>query len=133
MSTVLAPFPDGEDVLMALLEQVAPTVQSTPSNFTPPLIQVRQTGGGNDRITNRPVLEVACFGTDYAAAKTMAAECEQIILAARFTSVPGVPGHPDGVYLDKTETATSPREVAYEDQTRRRKTAAYRLAYRRPR
>lgn len=134
MADLLAAFPDGEDVIMAVLDPaLAPAVQSTPANFTPPLIQVLQTGGTSTRIDDRPVITVHYFGTDYPTAKAMAREGEQLILAARGTRVQNVPGHPGGVLVDRVESVTSPREISYQDPVRRRKTASYRLVMRRPR
>ena len=136
MSPVRSPFPDAEDVVIAIVESLVPagkTVQSTPENWTPPLIQVRQTGGTSDQLQTRPLVVVSCFGATYAAAKALAAQAEQRILAARASTVPGVPGYPGGVYVDKTEVVASPREINYEDPDKRRKTATYRLVMRRSR
>lgn len=133
MTPVLQPFPDGEDVLLALLSQVADTYQTTPAEFEPPLIQVREVGGVSGRIDTRPVIEVACFGETYAQAKQMAAQCEQLILAVRGSTVPNVAGHDNGVLVDRTEVVQTPREIPYRDQEKRRKTATYRLIMRRPR
>lgn len=131
--TPAAAWPDAEDTVMTLLESVAPTVQSTPAEWTPPLIQVRQVGGTNDKFSDRPVIEVACFGSDYGQAKQLAADCRQLLLATSGRRVSGVTGYPNGVLLDKVTAATSPREVTYQDPERRRKTATYQLTLRRPR
>lgn len=142
MSQVLPSYPDGEDVMMAIVEPLVSSpdrvVQSTPPDFVVtepdgPLIRVRQTTGTSGKLDTRPVIEVACFAATYTAAKALAAQAEQRVLATRATTVPNVTGHPGGVYVDKTEVIASPREVSYEDPEKRRKTASYRLVMRRPR
>ena len=131
-----APFADEEDVAIALVESLVPagkTVQSTPESWAPPLIQVRKTGGTSDQLQTRPVIMFSCFGVTYAAAKALAAQVEQRILAAKASTVGNVPGHPGGVYVDKSEVVASPREIGYEDPDRRRKTITARFVMRRPR
>lgn len=120
---------------MALLSQVAPTVQSTGDSFTPPVIQVRQTGGVTGRFDTRPVIEVACFGNDYPEAKVMARDCSRLMLAFERGggSVSGVEGHDRPVFVDRITSAVTPREIPYEDPGKRRKTATYTVTMRRPR
>jgi len=132
---VSTPFPDAEDVVMAILEPLAPgrVVQSTPAEWTPPLIRVHQTGGTSDRFNDRPVVTVETFGVDYPAAKDLAKAARQLILAARGTGVRNVAGHFRPVLVDRAEDAATPREVGYDDPDKRRKTASYRLTMRRPR
>lgn len=130
------PFADEEDVAMALVESLVPagkTVHTTPENWAPPLIQVRKTGGTSDQLQTRPVITFSCFGVTYAAAKALAAQVEQRILDAKASTVQNVPGHPGGVYVDKSEVVASPREIGYEDAEKRRKTVTSRFVMRRPR
>jgi len=129
---LMAPFPDAEDVVMTVLSSIASTVQTTAAEETGPVIQVRQTGGTSTKIDDRPVVEVGCIAVTYAQAKTMAATAEQLMLAAARTKVPGVPGHPSGVFVDKVSKVTSAREITMADPEKRRKTASYRLVLRRP-
>ncbi len=132
--TVLAAFPDAEAVGMALLDPVAPgqVWQTTPEQIAVPLIQVLRVGGTDNGITDAPLLFVACYGVGeggYDEAKGMAEQCRQIILAAGSTAVV-VNGLP--VFIDSTRTAAPPVETPRDNPDLRRKTATYRLTYRRP-
>lgn len=124
-------FPDAEDVGLALLEHIAPTVQSTGPEFTPPLIQVRRVGGVATQLQDRPVLEIASFGTDYPNAKVISSAVREAMLTAGGTSVANVAGYPKGVFIDKVIETAPPRELTWEDPSKRRKTAAFQLTYRR--
>jgi hypothetical protein len=55
-------FPDPEDALLALLEDIAPTVTAT-SDLDGPTIQVNRTGGGADRLglQDSAIVEVATY------------------------------------------------------------------------
>jgi len=129
---LLPDFPDIELTVMALLEQVAPTTHSTPAEFVPPLIPVRKTGGTSDRFNDRPVVEVTCLGPDDPSTREMTRQCRRLILASGASTVPDVPGHPNGVYIDKATEVATPREVIYGDPARRQ-IASYRFVLRRPR
>jgi hypothetical protein len=131
MAPLLAPFADIEDVVMALLATVAPTVTIPPPNFTPPLVQVSRVGGVDDGLTDRPLVYVACYGRTYPLTKTMAEQCRQIILASAGTSVP-LTGYPHGVCIDAATTVAPPAELPSDNAEMRRKTASYRLELRRP-
>lgn len=132
--TVLAAFPDVEAIAMSLLDPVAPgrVYQTTPGEITSPLVQVLRVGGADNGITDAPLLFVACYGTGddgYTEAKVMAEQCRQVILAA-----PGTGVTVDGqlVLIDSARTATPPAETQRDNPDLRRKTATYRLTYRRP-
>lgn len=131
MAVLLPGFADVEDVVMELLEPVAPTVTIPPPNFVPPLIQVSRVGGADDGLTDRPLVFVACFGRTYALARSMAENCRQRILAAACTAV-ALPGYPHGVLIDRAETVAPPAELPADNPEMRRKTATYRLELRRP-
>jgi hypothetical protein len=131
MAPLLAGFADVEDVVMELLETVAPTVTIPPPQFQPPLIQVSRVGGADNGITDRPLLYIACFGRTYALAKAMAEQCRQIILASAATSVL-LAGYPFGVLVDRAETVSPPAELPADNPEMRRKVATYRLELRRP-
>lgn len=132
MTTLLAGFADVEDVVMALLDEVAPTVTIPPPSFVAPLVQVTRVGGPDDGITDRPLVYVACYGATYPAAKAMAEQCRQIILAAGCTAV-ALAGYPYGVLIDRTETVSPPAELPSDSADMRRKVATFRLELRRPR
>lgn len=134
MAALLPPFPDAEDVVMALLAQRAPTTTSTDADLEEdaPVIQVTRVGGEDDGITDRPLVEVACFATTYDAARKLARDCLVTILGAPNTTVI-TEDYPAGVLIDKAETASAPVRVPYDNPDLRRKVATYRFAWRRPR
>lgn len=129
---VQAGFADVEDVVMAMLGDLAATVTVPPAKFSPPLIQVTRVGGVDDGLTDRPLVYLACFGATYPAAKTLAEQCRQRILAAGCTAV-ALPGYPHGVLIDRTGTVAPPAELPADNPELRLKTATYRLELRRPR
>lgn len=134
MAAELPPFPDAEDVVMSLLEPVAPTTTSTGPDLETeaPVIRVTRVGGDDDGITDRPLVEVAAFATTYDAARKLARDCLVTILAAPNTKVT-TEDYPDGVLVDKAETASSPVRVPYDNPDLARKIGTYRFAWRRPR
>lgn len=122
----LAPFPDAETVLMTMLAPVAHTVTSTPLPLTPPMIRIQRVGGADDRVTDFPRIEVACYGANRAQAWDLAEQCRQTILASRATVV-------GGVLVDNATTDTPAQQIPYDAPDVRRVVAYYRLAWRRPR
>ncbi|WP_143267146.1 DUF3168 domain-containing protein [Amycolatopsis thailandensis] len=124
---VLPPFPDAETVVLALLEPVAPTVTATPADLTPPLIRVQRVGGSDDRITDHPRMEIACYGSDRADAWQLAEQCRQLILGSIRTRVAGV-------LIDSARTDNPPTQVPYATtEDVRRVLGYYRLSWRRGR
>lgn len=145
MGTVLPPWPDAELVVMALLDSVGTTVTAT-DGVTEPVIRINRTGGDDDRITDRPVIEVACFAPDRAAtgdqqpavpgrelAWAMAEQCRQVILAARRTVVTYTDkdGREITALIDNARTATPPDQLPYGNENVRTVVATYVLAMRR--
>lgn len=127
MGEDLAPFPDAETVVMDLLAQVAPTVTATPADFTPPLIRVQRVGGSDDRITDMPRVEVACYGADRPQAWQLIEQCRRVILGSYGTTV-------DGVLIDSARTDNPPTQLPYATTEDTRRVVAYfRFAWRRPR
>jgi hypothetical protein len=130
----LPPFPDAEDVVMALLEEVADTTTDTAATLDSdaPVIKVTRVGGTDDLITDRPLVEVAVFATTYEQARQLARQCQQVILASGGRSIV-TPDHPQGVLIDKAETTSAPLRVPYENENLRHKAATYQFSFRRPR
>lgn len=123
---LLTAFPDAEDVGLELLATAGDVRLATPVDLVPPIIVVRKVGGTDDGITDRPRLEVQVYESSRVAARDLAEQCRQIVLAAPATQVAGVS-------IDKTATETSPTFVDYGIRTVHRYIATYRLEYRRPR
>src|SRR5688572_9779704 len=134
MGISLPPFPDAEDVVMALLEEVAPTTTDTDALLAEnaPIIKVTRVGGTDDFITDRPLVEVACFATTYDQARALARDCQQVILQCPARKII-TPDYPTGVLIDKATTTSAPLRVPYENTALRHKAATYAFAWRRPR
>ncbi|QXV57350.1 hypothetical protein CVV72_10220 [Amycolatopsis sp. TNS106] len=122
---VLPPFPDAETVLLALLEPLAPTVTATPADLVPPLIRVQRVGGSDDRITDYPRMEVACYGRDRAEAWQLAEQCRQLVLGSVRTRVATV-------LIDTARTDNPPVQAPYSTTDDSRRVLDYfRLGWRR--
>ena len=134
MPISLPAFPDAEDVVMALLEEVAPTTTDTDALLAAnaPIIKVTRVGGTDDFITDRPLVEVACFAATYNEVRQLARACQQVILQCAARKIV-TPDYPDGVLIDKAETTSAPLRVPYENTELRHKAATYQFAWRRPR
>jgi hypothetical protein len=127
MATPLPGWPDAELVMLDLLEATgAPTVTATDETLTPPVIQVARIGGSDDGITDRPRVEVECFGATRAQAWALAEQCRQLILAASAASV-------NGALIDRAVSETPAQQLPYANPDVRRVAAVYRLSLRRPR
>lgn len=126
MSAVLAPYPDTESAMVALLGGVASTVTTTPASFTPPLVQVQRLGGDDDGVTDFPIVAVTCYGATRAQAWQMAEQCRQLILAVGNES-------PGGILIDSARTVTPSQQLPDPNTNLRVVTATYRLGLRRPR
>lgn len=125
----LDPFPDVEVVLVAMLTDLAPTGTRTPEDLgagTPRFISVVRAGGGDDGITDRPVVAVTTFGTDRQDSWELTRAVQQRVLAAPATQVAGV-------LIDKTSTFTGPIEVPDQNTDVRVVPTYYQIEYRRPR
>lgn len=126
MTELLAAFPDAEDIGLAMLESAAPTVLATPVDLNPPLIVIRRVGGGDNRITDQPRLQIQAYGSTRLQARDLAEECRQLVLASPATQVAGVS-------IDNAFTESGPAFVDYGQPSIHRYIATYRLEYRRPR
>lgn len=123
---LLPPFPDIEDVGLALFAPVGPTALATPDVITPPLVVIRRTGGLDDTITDTPRIQVDTYGANRRHAADMAERCRQIVLASPATGY----GHTS---VDQAWTESAPTYVPYGDLKTQRYVASYRLALRRNR
>lgn len=136
MSTILAPFPDAELVAMDLLDPFGDTVTATPAPTIPNgLIQVERVGGGDDGVTDRPLVRVTCFGSTRKAAWDMTRAIQQVVLAAGATMVTGpntIEDYPGGVLIDKTRTASPPKQVPESGRGSRQIETVYEIHMRRP-
>lgn len=123
---LLAPWPDVEDVLLAMLAPEAETRLVRPDEITTPFITVQGLpGGGGDRITATFRAEVQCYAVnDYDACRDMAKRCQQRILAS-------IGEEYVGACVDNVSTETHPTYASYGDPDVVRFVATYRLSFRR--
>ncbi|MCW2904925.1 MAG: hypothetical protein JWO67_7190 [Streptosporangiaceae bacterium] len=126
MPTDLPVFPDVEQVLMDLFADLAATVVTfLPADLQQrlPLVRVRRLGGGDDKWTDQPRVDVEVYAADRAAGMPLAK-----LLQQRLISRPNRTAH--GV-IDRAGTEVGPREVPYDDPDTRLFTATYRVSLRR--
>lgn len=127
---VLAPYPDAELVMLDLLSSVAAGVTHTGDALQAPTVQVQRIGGSDDGVTDRPRVQVTCYGATRAEAWQLAEETRQIVLAAAGTAVSG--SYVTGVLIDSTRTVTPAQQLPERNPDLRVVSAAYELAMRRP-
>lgn len=121
-------WPDVEELLMAYLEQVAPTDTVTPEQMTSKAIRVLRVGGSDDGVTDSPRVEVACFAPTRNEAREMGEQCRQLLLVLGGQAVRIDGRH---VLVDSCRTDTPPEPVPYDNPDVDRAVAYYRLGLRR--
>lgn len=126
----LPPFPDVERVLQDAFSGIATSVSATVVTVLPadlqetlPLIRVRRLGGGDDRWTDQPRVDVEVYAPSRQVGKPLA-----LALQARLLSFPIPTAH--GV-IDRASTEVGPQEIPYTDQDVRLFVSTYRLSLRR--
>jgi hypothetical protein len=121
-------YPNATIVVMDLLEGIATVRSSVPPNFDPgtELIVVRRIGGtaDEDDATDRPIVQVACYGPTYPSAADLAEAVQIRILSSPLTEV-------NGVLVDEAHIFVGEQEVpdVYPDD--RRIVSTYQLGWRR--
>lgn len=125
-------FPDVEELLIAYLEQVAPTDTVFPEEISGKVIRIRRVGGSDDGITDRPRVQVSCAAPTRNEARAMAEQCRQLLLVLGGQAVE-VPGLARPVPVDSCRTDTPPEPTPYDNPDVDRADAFYRLGLRRPR
>lgn len=123
-------WPDAEavgcDIVDLALGVDISAVTETPPDFTPPLVQVQRAEGDDNGTTDRPVLQVTCYGTSRAQAWEMAATAREALHAAAHHIV-------NGVLVDSVRTVNSPTQLPDPRRDLRVVTSSYRLGFRRTR
>lgn len=111
-----------------LLDTLSPGVPAVtwidPAWDGQPLFVVHRTGGSDDGVTDRPVLEVNAYGPNRSEAWNLARTAQQTILAAADSDV-------NGVGVDNAETFTGAQEIPDLDPDDRKVTLSYVLSFRR--
>lgn len=126
---VLTKFPPAPEVLASLLEQIATAQTQVGADLKSvmPMYRTYRFGGGDNGITDLPLLGVDAFAGTYAEAEDLAEEGRQLIIAAPHNVVTD-----DGVVvIDRAYTIEGPHEVPYGDSGVRRIVASYALQLRR--
>lgn len=133
MNAPLAPFPDAELVALDLLEPLAGdglTVTHTDMDLSAPTIQVQRTGGTDDGVTDRPVLQVTAYGATRQQAWDLFRSAQQVVLASPGTAVSG--DYVTGVLIDRARTVVAGRQLPYENPDLRTVVGELGLDFRRP-
>lgn len=124
---VLSPWPDPDVVLRLLLADLVTqeVVRVLPPNLEEvlPLIRARRVGGADDRVTDRPRMDVEVYAPTAAIAKPLAERVRQRMLAGAAATSAGV--------MDRAFTEVGPRELSYPNPAVRLFAATYRISLRR--
>ncbi len=122
-------FPDAEAVTADILDALPgdlTAVTETPPEFTPPLWQVQRSTGDDNGITDRPIVQVTCYGATRAQAWQMAETAREALHAAAHTIV-------NGVLVDSVRTVNPPAQLPDPRRDLRVVVSSYRLGFRRAR
>ncbi|TDP29761.1 hypothetical protein [Nocardia ignorata] len=122
----MLPYPDFDDVMKALLDDIAPVVTFESDEIDPPYIYVTRVGGREDGVADNPVIDVEYVAATRAESKTLKTAGQERILAAGNTA-------PGGFLIDVAEEATGGQYIPPERRDARGVSATVRLSYRRPR
>ncbi len=128
MSVIIAdePFPDLERILVDYLSALAPAGDVTPSNLDTPFICVQRAGGGDDGLTDRARIEIACYAPSRRQSQALAESVRQYLLACDGNNLAGV-------HFDQVLTEAQAGRIPYANEDARRITATYRISLRRSR
>lgn len=135
----LAPFPDAEALGPVLLAELgAPVDVETPPELgeadprdtrdvaLPLWITWIRSGGGDDGVTDRPVMELTTYAPTRRESMTLHRAAQARVLASGCTA-------PGGVLIDTADTYTGPLEQRDQNPDLRVIRSYYELALRRPR
>lgn len=122
----LPPYPEFDEVMKALLDDLAPVVTSESDEIPPPYIYVTRVGGREDGVFDNPVIDVEYVAETRAESKSLKTACQERIRAAGNTA-------PGGFLIDVAEEQTGGQYVPPARRDVRAVTATVRLSYRRPR
>lgn len=128
-----APWPDAELVMLDLLSPLVPTgttVTHTDEDLTPPCIQVQRIGGTNDGVTDRPLIQITCYGATRQEAWSLTRLVEQHILAAPGHAISG--DYVTDACIDYATTSVAGRQTPYDNPDIRTVISDYRVDFRRP-
>ncbi|MGW5519276.1 hypothetical protein [Nocardia africana] len=120
-------FIDTEELVVAYLQPVNPgfVAVEMPADPPTPFILVTRVAGGDDRITDRGMVQIECFHSSRDAANSLARQMHYSI--QQWTAKVGVtlPSTGRAVYIDRIETVQGPHWEPYEDENLKRYLARY--------
>jgi len=99
--------------------------EDSPEKTGEPFFLVRRITGGDDKITDCPVVSIHTFHTDMESAEDAAFQCHDLMLALNAKTVVNVES--GSFNVDLCETVESPKWVDYENDNLERYVARYRL------
>lgn len=122
----LPPYPEFDEVMKALLDDIAPVVTSVDDNTPLPYIFVTRVGGREDGVIDNPVIDTEYVDETRAGSKALKTAGQERIRAAGNTA-------PGGFLIDVAEEVTGAQYIPPHQRNARGATATNRLSYRRPR
>ncbi|MEV6219797.1 hypothetical protein [Nocardia sp. NPDC051833] len=122
----LPPYPEFDEVMRALLGDIAPVVTFESDEIDPPYIYVTRVGGREDGVADSPVIDVEYVAATRAESKTLKTAGQERIRAAGNTA-------PGGFLIDTADETTGGQYLPPLQRELRGVTATVRLSYRRPR
>ncbi|MGY1946571.1 phage tail termination protein [Nocardia asiatica] len=122
----LPPYPEFDEVMRALLNDIAPVVTSESDEIEPPYIYVTRVGGREDGVADNPLIDVEYVAKTRAESKTLKTAGQERIRNAGNTA-------PGGFLIDVAEEQTGGQYIPPTRRDARAVTATVRLSYRRPR
>ncbi|MFD6400821.1 hypothetical protein [Nocardia sp. NPDC060249] len=122
----LPPYPEFDEVLRALLGDIAPVVTFESDALDPPFIYVTRVGGREDGVADNPIIDIEYIATTRAESKTLKTAGQERIRAAGNTA-------PGGYLIDVAEETAGGQYIPPMQREYRGVTATVRLSYRRVR
>ncbi|AXK88615.1 hypothetical protein SAMN05421776_12323 [Nocardia farcinica] len=122
----LPPYPEFDEVMRALLSDIAPVVTFESDQIEPPYIYVTRVGGREDGVADNPVIDVEYVAATRAESKQLKTAGQERIRNAGNTA-------PGGFLIDVAEETSGGQYIPPQNRELRGVTATVRLSYRRPR
>lgn len=122
----LPPYPEFDEVMRALLSDIAPVVTFESDQIEPPYIYVTRVGGREDGVADNPVIDVEYVAATRAESKQLKTAGQERIRNAGNTA-------PGGFLIDVAEETVGGQYIPPQNRELRGVTATVRLSYRRPR
>jgi hypothetical protein len=120
------PYPKFDEVMRALLGDIAPVVTFVDDNTPRPYIRVTRVGGAEDGVADNPLIYTEYVAETRAASKALETAGQDRVLFAGNTA-------PGGFLIDTAEERSGGVFLPPHDRDVRAVSATYRLSYRRPR